>query len=84
MFELTVVAALPLVSEIAPKARATLLSLGVAGFSLGRALGSFIGPTTYDTYGFAVTSIVSAALIFAAFAIWMIWVREKPGEVLAA
>lgn len=76
MFELTIVAALPLVTEIAPQARATLLSLGVAGFSLGRATGSFAGPALYVHYGFAVTSLASGAVIIAACAIWYLFVRD--------
>lgn len=84
MFELTIVAALPLITEIAPNARATLLSLGVAGFSMGRAVGSFSGPTLYDHFGFGATSFVSAAGILIACAIWFLFVREKHSGVAAA
>lgn len=77
MFELTIVAALPLITEIAPNARATLLSLGVAGFSLGRAVGSFLGPTVYQNFGFGAVSFAAAAGIFAACAIWLVFVRER-------
>lgn len=82
-FELTIVAALPLITEIAPNVRATLLSLGVAGFSLGRAAGSFIGPAVYAQYGFGAASFVSAAGIFAACVIWFFFVREKHPEVVS-
>jgi predicted MFS family arabinose efflux permease len=84
MFELTIVAAIPLLSEIAPKARATLLSLSVAGFSLGRTVGSFIGPTVYDAFGFGAASLASAVMILIAVAVWFLWVREQHGEVTAA
>jgi predicted MFS family arabinose efflux permease len=82
-FELTIVAALPLITEIAPNVRATLLSLGVAGFSLGRAAGSFIGPAVYAQYGFGAASFVSAAGIFVACVIWFLFVREKHPEVVS-
>lgn len=82
-FELTIVAALPLMTEIAPNARATLLSLGVAGFSLGRAMGSFVGPAVYAKYGFGAASFVSAAGILAAAVIWFMFVREKHPEVVS-
>ncbi|OQY79518.1 MAG: hypothetical protein B6D41_22515 [Chloroflexi bacterium UTCFX4] len=82
-FELTIVAALPLITEIAPNARATLLSLGVAGFSLGRAAGSFIGPLVYARFGFGVASFVSASGILLACVIWFMFVREKQAEVIA-
>ncbi len=81
-FELSIVAALPLMTEIAPSARATLLSLGVASFSLGRAAGSFVGPAVYAQYGFGATSFVSAAAILAASVIWFMFVREKSAEVV--
>ncbi len=83
-FELAVVAALPLMTEIAPKVRATLLSLSVAGFSLGRATGSFVGPTLYANFGFGTTSLVSAGGILVACVIWFLFVREKHGEVAPA
>lgn len=83
MFELAIVAALPLMTEIAPNARATLLSLGVAGFSLGRAAGSFSGPAVYANFGFAAVSFVSAGAIFVASLIWFLKVREKKAEVVA-
>ncbi len=84
MFELAIVAALPLITEIAPNARATLLSLGVAGFSLGRATGSFIGPAVYASYGFGATSFAAAGIMLVAFVIWFLFVREKHSEVPAA
>lgn len=83
-FELAIVAALPLITEIAPHVRATLLSLGVAGFSLGRAVGSFVGPAVYAQFGFGATSLVSAAGVLLACVIWFMFVREKHAEVIPA
>lgn len=81
MFELALVAALPLMTEIAPNARATLLSLGVAGFSLGRATGSFVGPALYANFGFGAVSLVSAGAVLVACVVWFLKVREKKTEV---
>ncbi len=77
MFELAVVAALPLMSEVAPNVRATLLSLGTASFSLGRAVGSFTGPALYVNLGFTLTSLVSAAGMFLAIVVWFWFVHER-------
>lgn len=77
MFELAIVSALPLVSELAPGARATLISIQVAAFSLGRALGAFSGPALLSKYGFTMTSLVSSFGILVAFGLWMILVRER-------
>jgi predicted MFS family arabinose efflux permease len=76
MFELAVVSALPLVSELAPTARATLLSMGIASFSFGRAVGSFTGPALYGNFGITATSLASAAGIGVALCIWLFLVRE--------
>ncbi len=46
-FEFAVVSMIPLMTEIFPPARATLLALNMAGFSLGRALGAATAPVLY-------------------------------------
>jgi predicted MFS family arabinose efflux permease len=76
-FELTVVAALPLYSEIMPGARALLLSLEVASFFAGRALGSFAGPNLFARFGLTPVSLVSAAGTGAALLIWVLMIREQ-------
>lgn len=81
-FEAAVVGVLPLMSEIAPNVRATLLSMGLTGFSLGRAMGAFIGPAIYVNMGFSATSLVSASGVLVAFLIWILFVREKHAEVV--
>ena len=60
-FEFTLVSSLPLMSEILPSARATLLGLNIAIFSLGRAIGTLIAPQLYD---FGFWSNGAAALLF--------------------
>jgi MFS transporter, DHA1 family, inner membrane transport protein len=66
-FEFTIVSSLPLLTEILPTARATLMGINIATFSLGRALGAFIAPQLYLT-GFWVNA--SAALVFDLLAIY--------------
>lgn len=75
-FELAVVSSLPLYTEIFPNARALLLSLGVASFSLGRALGSFTGPALWTNYGFGAVSVASAVGLVGAILIWFFAMRE--------
>jgi DHA1 family inner membrane transport protein len=60
-FEFTVVSSLPLLTEVLPAARATLMSTNIAGFSLGRALGAALAPVLFS-YGIAASAGV--ALIF--------------------
>ena len=46
-FEFTLVSSIPLMTELVPSARATLMAFNVAALSLGRALGDMLGPQLY-------------------------------------
>ncbi|MBM3143686.1 MAG: MFS transporter [Chloroflexi bacterium] len=46
-FEFSMVSSIPMMTEIKPDARATLMAFNVASFSLGRAIGALIGPSLY-------------------------------------
>jgi len=46
-FEVVIISALPLISELLPKARATMMALFIASLSLGRAIGDVIGPRLF-------------------------------------
>lgn len=65
-FEYTVVSIIPVMSEILPGARATLLAFNAAAFSLGRAIGSFISPRLYGL-GFTAVALAAVALNAIAF-----------------
>jgi DHA1 family inner membrane transport protein len=65
-FEYTVVSIIPVMSEILPGARATLLAFNAAAFSLGRAAGSLLSPRLYGL-GFAAVALAAVALNAAAF-----------------
>ncbi|MEI8133060.1 MAG: MFS transporter [Leptolinea sp.] len=58
-FEVTFAAAIPLMSEVLPQARATLLAVFLAASSLGMAAGVFFGPRIYEAGGFTVNVIVA-------------------------
>jgi predicted MFS family arabinose efflux permease len=65
-FEYTVVSMLPVMSEILPRARATLLAFYAASFSLGRAIGSLLSPVLYGA-GFPAVALAAAGLDAVAF-----------------
>jgi len=46
-FEFTLVSSIPLMTELLPAARATVMALNVAGLSLGRGLGALLAPFFY-------------------------------------
>ncbi len=65
-FEFTIVSSLPLMSEVYPAARATVMASTVACFSLGRALGAFLAPRLYQQ-GFIYNLVVALFCIAVAY-----------------
>jgi predicted MFS family arabinose efflux permease len=60
-FEFTLVSTLPVMTEILPGARATLLAAGIGAFSLGRAIGAALAAPLY-AWGFWANS--GASVLF--------------------
>jgi predicted MFS family arabinose efflux permease len=65
-FEFSIVASIPLISEIAPAARGTMLALNVSAAALGRMAGSLTGPRLWSAEGLVGVALVSAGLSIAA------------------
>jgi predicted MFS family arabinose efflux permease len=77
-FEFTIVSMLPLVSELAPDARGTLMAINVAAMSLGRMVGSLSGPWLWTHWGLWANSLTSAGVVMVALLVLCVGVREKP------
>jgi MFS transporter, DHA1 family, inner membrane transport protein len=60
-FEFTLVSVIPMMTEVLPSARATLMAFNVASLSLGRAFGDLLAPRLY-IWGF--WSVVVGAIAF--------------------
>lgn len=60
-FEIVLVSAMTLMSEVVPSARATMLSATVAGFSLGRMLGDLVAPGLFKI-GFWASCLMTVVL----------------------
>jgi len=60
-FEFTLVGIIPMMTEIMPSARVTLMAFNIAGLSLGRAIGSLAAPLLY---GFGIWGSATAAFVF--------------------
>lgn len=58
-FEYVMVSHIPMVTELVPSARATLLSLNVTGHALGRALGAFLAALIYQRFGFVFVALMA-------------------------
>ncbi len=66
-FEFTLVSIIPMMTEVLPQARATLMAFNVAVLSLGRALGAPIAPFLYRL---GLPAVVLGAVFFNALAMW--------------
>jgi DHA1 family inner membrane transport protein len=64
-FEFTIVSIIPLMTEVLPGGRATLMAFTIAAFSLGRGLGALLGPALYRL-GFAFVALGGIACNLAA------------------
>jgi predicted MFS family arabinose efflux permease len=73
-FEFTIVSTIPLMTEMLPSARATVLAMNVAGLSLGRALGAFAAPRLY-ALGFL--PVAAGAVTFNLLALLSLWRMKR-------
>lgn len=61
-FEYVMVSHIPLMTELVPSARATMLSLNVTGHAIGRAVGAFLAGFVYQQFGFGI--VTTLAILF--------------------
>jgi predicted MFS family arabinose efflux permease len=66
-FEYVLVSHIPLMTEVMPNARATLLSFNVMGHSLGRVIGALVATFIYQRFGFLPVTFI--AIVFNVFAL---------------
>jgi predicted MFS family arabinose efflux permease len=79
-FEFALVSGIPLMSELVPGARATVLAGNMGSHSAGRALGALIGPALFAggvlSSGLVANAVAAAALDAVALIILLAFVRE--------
>ena len=61
-FEYVMVSHIPLMTELVPSARATMLSMNLTGHALGRALGAFLAAFIYQQFGFLFVALTAVLL----------------------
>ena len=72
-FEFTLVSTIPMMTEILPSARATMMAINISALSLGRALGAFVAPILF-AWGMGTSA--GAAVVFNILALIALrWVR---------
>jgi predicted MFS family arabinose efflux permease len=75
-FEIAIVSAIPMMTELVPSARATVMAGNVAALSLGRAVGASLGPALFSV-GMWANSITASVLALCAMAILLFFVRVE-------
>lgn len=60
-FEFTLVSSIPIMTELLPTSRATLMAVNISALSLGRALGDLLGP---HLYGMGFWFVIAGAVLF--------------------
>jgi MFS transporter, DHA1 family, inner membrane transport protein len=78
-FEFVILSSLPLMTEIFPSARGTIMALNAAGFSLGRALGAQVAAPLYQNWGIVANGLFAIGLNLLGLLLlrWVV-VRAKP------
>ncbi len=80
-FEFSIVSSFPLISELAPDARGTLMALNVAALSVGRMAGSLTATPLWLHGGLSLNAVVSCGAALAAFALLFLFVSEPSGSL---
>ena len=77
-FEFTLVSLIPLMTELLPRARATLMAFNVAGLSLGRALGALVALRAFESWGIWASAGATVAFNgLALLALRRLWAEQK-------
>ena len=77
-FEYTIVSHIPMITELVPSARATVMAFNVSGHSLGRAIGAFLAPFIYRQFGFLFVALF--AVLFNLFGLLALHIMQKNGN----
>lgn len=74
-FEFAIVSSIPLMTELMPDARATLMAGNVTAYAGGRMLGAFIGPPLF-TLGMLANSVAGALFNLVALATLLLFIQQ--------
>lgn len=79
-FDFSIVSLFPLLSELAPGARGTLMAVNVAAMAVGRLISSLTAARLWSAGGLAANTFVSAATVGVALVLMLVLIRERaPG-----
>ena len=76
MFEIAVVGAIPLLTELVPEARGVVMSMSFGAMAAGRTIGSIVGPAVWARAGMWGNSLIAATVMLLAVVVLVRWLRE--------
>ncbi len=79
-FEIAVVGAIPLLTELVPSARGVVMSMSLGAMAAGRTIGSLVGPLVWERAGVAGNSTIAAVMMLLAVLVLARWLREGKEE----
>lgn len=70
-FEVAVVGAIPLLTELVPSARGVVMSMSLGAMAAGRLIGSLLGPALWQQGGITANALVAATvMVLAVIVLW--------------
>jgi predicted MFS family arabinose efflux permease len=75
-FEIAIVGAIPLLTELVPSARGVVMAMSLGAMAAGRTIGSLVGPPVWERFGVAGNSTVAAVVMILAVLVLARWLRE--------
>lgn len=78
-FELAFVSTLPLLSQLEPDARSTIIGRGFATFTATRALATAAGAFAFERWGMGAVAVTALGVLLGAIAVLGIWGEEPTG-----
>jgi predicted MFS family arabinose efflux permease len=79
--EFGIISAIPLMTELRPRARAQTLSLLMVASGVGRATADLVAPRVFAGGGMGPVSTMAGVVALGALGIVLLWVREVPAPV---
>jgi predicted MFS family arabinose efflux permease len=76
-FDFSIVCTLPLITELAPEARGTMMALNVAAMAVGRLISSLIAVRLWTAGGLSANTLLSSAVVALALGLLAAFVREQ-------
>ena len=80
-FEIAIVGAIPLLTELVPSERVVVMSMSLGAMAAGRTIGSIIGPFVWSRTGMMGNSVISAVMMLLAVLVLARWLHEGKEEI---